>query len=61
MYIYIYIYIFYIADAGWFDVRHPRLHVATYHCALGRDLPKEALLHEDVAVNASDLYGPGHV
>lgn len=38
-----------------------RLDVTADHSALGRGLPTEALLKEDLAVNACDLYGLGNV
>ena len=43
------------------STRPARFHVTADYCALSRGLPKEALLHEDLAVHASDLHGPGHV
>ena len=38
-----------------------RFYVTADHSALGRGLPTEALLKEDLAVDACDLYGLGNV
>ena len=38
-----------------------RLHVSAHHGVVGRVLPAEALLNEDLAFDAGDLYGFGHV
>lgn len=46
-------------EAFW--ILHSRFYVTADHSALGRGLPTEALLKEDLAVDACDLYGLGNV